>query len=236
MNHLIIGYGEVGKALHKIFPEADAMDIVPVTLLPGKIDVMHICFPWSTSFFLDVSGYKDRYKPNMVIIHSSVPIGTSGSLDAVYSPIRGVHPNLEAGIRTFVKFFGGIKAYEAAKLFDEKGVKTAVIRDSRSLEAAKLWDTTQYGVMILLEKEIYKFCRENGVDFELVYGDFGVTYANGYRALGMDHVIRPVLMHKPGPIGGHCVIENALLLDSESARRILVENDKIIADQKNNQV
>lgn len=235
-NHLIIGYGEVGQALHKVFPDASTYDYQmgspnfdaswDFKVLP-KIYAMHICFPYiSESRFIEqVEEYQKKYRPYLTIIHSSVPIGTSDKLNAVHSPVRGVHPNLEAGLRTFVKYFGGFKAKEAAKLFEDVGIRTKVIRDARTTEAAKLWDTTQYGIMILLEKEIYKFCRDNGLDFEIVYADFNKTYNAGYEQLGMEHVVRPALMHKDGPIGGHCVIENAELLPSSISEFLLKANE-----------
>jgi hypothetical protein len=228
-SHVIIGYGEVGEALHKIFPSAEVDDI-PKNKLAAKqqYSVMHICFPYVDKHFVTyVRAYQNKFKPHITIIHSSVPIGTSDSLAAVHSPVRGVHPNIEEGIRTFVKFFGGMKAMEAARIFERKGIKTQVIRDSRTTEALKLWDTTQYGVMILLEKEIHKFCRINGLDFEVIYGIANATYNDGYARLGMQHVIRPALMHKDGKIGGHCVVENAHLLNTPSAKRIIKENSQL---------
>lgn len=217
--------GEVGSALKRIFPDAHTYDISSgygrgMEFLENTYGVVHICFPYANNFEEMVEKYQRRFKPSITIIHSSVPIGTSDKLDAVHSPIRGVHPHLEKGIRTFVKYFGGLKAHEAAQIFKDAGIKTRVVREAKTTEAAKLWDTTQYGVMILLEKEIHKFCRDNGLDFEIVYAEFNETYNLGYASLDMLHVVRPALMHKEGPIGGHCILQNAALLDAPSARRL----------------
>lgn len=232
MKHVIVGYGEVGKAISAIIPESWIQDpnLKEPSIIPAgeTFDVMHICFPYIDSDFVyQVRQYQERFKPHLTIIHSSVPIGTSDDLGAVHSPIRGVHPHLEKGIRTFVKYFGGMKAFEAAHIFAERGIDARIVRDARNMEAAKLWDTTQYGVMIMLEKEIYDFCRSNGLDFELVYGEFNETYNAGYTKLNMSHVVRPALMHKPGKIGGHCVVENAALLDTPTARRIIEQNSHL---------
>lgn len=188
---------------------------------------LHICFPYNGTFIEQVKHYQNKCNPHLTIIHSSVPVGTSDKLKAVYSPVRGVHPNLEGGIRTFVKYIAGGKAYEAAKLFQDVGITTRVLADTRTLEAAKLWDTTMYGLSILMEKEIYAWCRENQVDFEIVYREFTQTYNDGYAKLGMAHVMRPWLMHMEGKIGGHCVLPNAVLLDSPSAKRLIKENSKL---------
>lgn len=237
MQHLIVGFGEVGRALYGIFSDASTIDLtdtqryginsVPRPFGPNTPFTMHICFPYNEKFVTDVATYQERLKPAITIIHSSVPVGTSDKLDAVYSPVRGVHPNLEQGIRTFVKYFGGFKANEAAALFREQGISTRVVANARTLEAAKLWDTTVYGLQILIEKEIWDWCQANAVDYEIVYREFTDTYNAGYRELGMPHVVRPWLMHKDGKIGGHCVLQNAALLDSPSARRLIKENETL---------
>jgi UDP-N-acetyl-D-mannosaminuronate dehydrogenase len=130
----------------------------------------------------------------------------------VHSPIRGVHPHLAKGIKTFVKYFGGKKAKEAAKVFERLGVKTKVFKDARTTEAIKLWDTSQYGRLIMLEKEIHQWCKENKIDFDAVYTQANKDYNTGYVALGRPEVVRPYLKHMPGPIGGHCVTPNSKLL------------------------
>lgn len=230
MKHLIIGAGEVGTALSNIFKDAEILDSNKGLRPSGyHFNVIHVCFPCADqeTFIKEVSKYQNQYGPEITIIHSSVPIGTCEQLDAVHSPIRGVHPHLEKGIRTFVKYFGGFKAHKAAQLFEDMGIQTRVIRDSRTTEAAKLWDTTQYGIMILVEKEIYKFCRDNGLDFEVIYASFNETYNEGYRELDMGYVNRPALMHKDGKIGGHCVVENAMLLNTPLAKLILEKNQEL---------
>ncbi len=217
--NLIIGYGEVGRALHKIIG-GDIHDPMKQLFANGKYDVMHVCIPFFDNFVGEMRQYKRLFKPNLVIIHSTVPIGTSKRLGAVHSPIRGVHPQLEKGIRTFVKYFGGKEAKKAANLFKKYGILVKVVQKSETTEAAKLWDTTQYGSFILLNKEIKTWCEKNMVDFDIVYRDFNETYNIGYSKLGMSHVKRPALKFVKGPIGGHCVLQNAKLLDSETARRL----------------
>lgn len=224
MNHLVIGLGEVGKALRNIL-QCDGIDREMAN--SGTYDVLHICFPYSKSFVENVKYYIDFYQAKLVIVHSTVPILTCDPEGWVHSPIRGVHPNLEQGIRTFTKFFGGDRANEAARIFIDKGISVSTNEKAANTEALKLWDTTQYGIMILLEKEIHDFCEKRGLDFFLIYREGNFTYNDGYRELDMHNVVRPWLDHKPGPIGGHCVIPNAKLLDSPSAKRLLEENSRL---------
>lgn len=212
MVHLIVGYGEVGQALHKIFPDALWCDRKGGTWNKQKVDVIHISIPYKSDpqFKEAVNSYKE-YSP-LIIVHSTTPFGLCDELEVVHSPIRGVHPNLEGGIRTFVKYFGGKNADKAAKIFSDLGIKTKVYPEAKTTEAIKLWDTTQYGMLIVMSKGIYKWCEENKVDFKEVYQDANIDYNEGYLRLGRPDVVRPFLKYIPGPIGGHCIIPNAKLL------------------------
>lgn len=212
MRNLVIGKGEVGKALMEVL-QCDGID--EGVAIP-KAEIIHIAFPYTQNFSDFVKEYKKRTEAHYVVIHSTVPIGTSKRLDAVHSPIRGVHPHLAEGIRTFVKFFGG-QAKVPAREFQKVGVLTQCVDNPNDTEALKLWDTTQYGVLIQLEKEIHAFCEQHDLDFDTVYTLANQTYNEGYTELGMSHVVRPFLKHMPGPIGGHCVCQNAELLNSPAA-------------------
>ena len=209
MKHLTVGLGEVGSAIYKIV--GGQYTTRTKSNWDGEdVDVVHICIPYSRDFSIIVEAYQEVGK--LVIVHSSVPVGTCDELGVVHSPVRGVHPELEKGIRTFVKYFGGKHAQKAAKIFQELGIKTKVYREAKTTEALKLWDTTQYGVLIMLEKRINKWCKENNINFDAVYTQANKDYNEGYMALNRPEVVRPYLKHIPGPIGGHCVMPNAKLL------------------------
>jgi UDP-N-acetyl-D-mannosaminuronate dehydrogenase len=210
MVHVIWGYGEVGKAVHKVIGKALWNNKQEGTWNGEMGDVAHVCFPYSNEFKDHVRFIKNGFP--LVIVHSSVPVGTCDKLGVVHSPIRGVHPNLEQGIRTFTKYFGGKDARKAAKIFSDLGLKTKVYKDAKTTEALKLWDTTQYGRLIMLEKEIYAWCKKHKVDFDAIYTEANQSYNKGYTKLGMAHVVRPWLKHMEGPIGGHCVLPNVKLL------------------------
>lgn len=225
MKNLVIGLGQIGTAIQSIL-ECHGHDPYKGVLATGEYEAIHICIPYSDSFHEEVMAYKDQFNSNLVIIHSTVPIGTSEILDSISSPCRGVHPNLEKGIRTFVKFFGGRRADEAADIFFDKGVDVVGFEDSRSVEAFKLWDTTMYGWNIILEKAIKEFCDKEDINFDLVYTWANNTYNDGYRKLNMPQYTKYVLEHRDGPIGGHCVIPNLELLDSWICDIIKKKNSK----------
>src|SRR4051812_21023221 len=107
MRHLVCGCGEVGAALRSIL-ECDGEDLaLKITPRSVRYDVLHICIPYSDHFEAIVRGKQHLFSPAFTVIHSTVPIGTSEKLDALHSPVRGKHPQLEESIRTFVKYVGG---------------------------------------------------------------------------------------------------------------------------------
>lgn len=226
MKSLIIGNGEVGAALHKILSaghEVYSRDIENLNI--EGVEVLHICFPYFEGFIQAVKKYKKKYKPKYTVIHSTVPVGTSKKCGAYHSPIRGVHPILDKGIKTFVKYLApGSK--EIKNYFEKCGIKIKENDSSDNTEAAKIFCTAYYGWNIVFEKEVHEFCKKNGLDFNMVYTDLNRTYNDGYKKLGMEHVTRPVLKHVPGGIGGHCVIPNLRFLDNDISRFILAENEK----------
>lgn len=227
MRHLVIGLGEVGKALKEVI-KCDGIDQDsskpqdPVA--DQNFDMIHICFPWSDLFADQVQHYQESFRPKYTVIHSTVPVGTSRKLHAVYSPIRGKHPDLVKSIQTFKKFVAGRDAVVVASEFSKAGMTTKILPYEEDAEAGKLFDLMQYGIMILLEKEIYKYCTEHGLDFDVVYNQFNKTYNLGYFRMGVHNVQRPNLEHVPGPIGGHCVVQMMSLLNSPSALKIVEEN------------
>lgn len=233
MKQLILGRGEVGSSLHEIL-KCDAIDI-DETRKEGDYKILHVCFSFSKNFVKYVKEYITQYNPKIVIIHSTVPVGTTeecGEEICVHSPIRGIHPNLKEGIKVFIKYFGGKKAKEASKIFEKEWIEVKVCKSSRDTEAGKLWSTTAYGLNIILQKEIKKYCDENGLDYKIVYEDFTETYNNGYATLLMPEVMRPILKHMEGEIGGHCIISNCKLLKGPIPKLILKQNNKFKRTKK----
>jgi hypothetical protein len=222
MKHLVIGLGEVGSAIQRIL-QCDGTDATRKRKPEGgPYDMLHICFPYSDSFVESVEKYVHEYVPKYVVVHSTVPVGTCDAHSWIHSPVRGVHPNLELGIRTFTKYFGGINADVAAGVFDHLDITTLTTTHAKDTEALKLWDTTQLGVMVILEKEIYAYCERHGLDFDMVYRHANKSYNEGYMKLGRPEVVRPYLAQHDGPIGGHCVIPNATIMRNQEAGHYMV--------------
>lgn len=207
--HYVVGLGEVGSAIAEVLG-CGGTDIDGRWSPPPKNPILHIAIPWSDDFIVTVMRYEAKYEPQLVVIHSTVPVGTCEPMDWVHSPVRGRHPDLAEGLRSFVKHFGGSRAEEAAEVWPGP---ISTTDKSANTEAGKLWELIQYGVQIRINQAIFEWCQANGVDPDVAYTEFAETYNDGYSELGDFHFVRPVLKYMPGPIGGHCVAQNSRLLD-----------------------
>lgn len=204
VRQVVVGAGQVGRAIAEVLGDVDLVD----TEGPQRrADVLHICFPWTPSFEPDVRAHRRKSKSKLTIIHSTVPVGTSRRLQAVHSPVTGRHPRLTESIRVFPKFFGGPRAADAAALFRAVDILTIEVPEAETTEAGKLWQTLQFGWLVALQKEAYRFCEAVGAEPAVAYDLFNAVYNTGYKALGETWHL-PLLEDVPGPIGGHCIVPN----------------------------
>lgn len=216
----ILGYGEVGRAIAKLYKKPLIKDLKRNDGLTD-LDILNICIPYSDKFIQIAEEEIKRAKPKLIIIHSTVAPETTEKLSrkfngmAVHSPIRGVHPNLYKGIKTFIKYIGSDNK-KAGKLAEKHlrslGIKTKLFMPSATTELGKILDTTYYGLCIAWHAEMKKMCDKFGVDFDEAAADFNRTYNEGYTRLGMKNVVRPVLYPLKDFIGGHCIVPNAEIL------------------------
>lgn len=221
MNSLIIGFGEVGKALYNVLKPYYNCGWRDKDIFGGEqivftnTDIMHICFPFTEKDFVaDTMLYMTEYEPKYTVIHSTVPVGTSKTLKATHSPIRGKHPFLEDGIRRMVKFVGGANADEVAKYFMKADIRCIVVRNSDTTELGKILSTNYYAACIEFVKEAERICQRNEVPFHEAFTLFQQTYNEGWLRLGHAEFMRPVLQPLQGKLDGHCLYPNLKLLPS----------------------
>ena len=219
----ILGLGEVGRATAKFYKNPR------IKTRKGRnddlrgIEILHICISYNDNFVKTIAREIKLAKPKLTIIHSTVaPLTTEKICQAVkskmivHSPIRGIHPYLYSGIKTFVKYVGAEnkKAGLLAKRhLQSVGMKVKVFNPAVTTEVGKLLSTTYYGLCIAWHGEMLKVCKKAGVDFDQAITDFNKSYNKGYVKLGKANVIRPVLYPPKGSIGGHCVVPNAKILE-----------------------
>lgn len=218
----IIGYGEIGSSLHKVYSSDNKYSVGIVDPFLGynndirNCNILNICIPFIDDFVNVVNKYIEDLQPKMTVIHSTVAPGTTKSINGrvCHSPVRGLHPNLDTGIKTFLKFIGSEDpsvAEEYRMHLSSMGIKSYICKSSKTSEYAKLLDTTYYGVCIAFHADVMEMCDREGLDFDEVMTMYNKTYNEGYTELGKSNVVRPVL-YGTKKIGGHCVVPNAHIL------------------------
>jgi len=226
-NISIIGYGEIGQSLEKCYLgkkfNVSILDTnKKIDTITENIDILNICIPYTNEFITIVSSYIKRYTPELTIIHSTVIPETTRTIikntnnnNIIHSPVRGVHPNLYEGLKTFTKCIGG-ENERAVQLtcnhYDDIELKYEIYENSIATELAKILCTTYYGICIAFHNDIHNLCKKYNVSYDDVATKWNIAYNEGYTKLGMKNVVRPVLYPpKDGKIGGHCVVPNAKL-------------------------
>ena len=208
----VIGLGETGRPLKEILEKTYltmSRDIKSVEMAE-KIGVLHICYPFQIGEFVSITvNYIQEYKPELTIIHTTVVPGTVrkihekvGGLIA-YSPIRGKHTRMRQDLLTYTKFVAGLSTeacIRAGEHLKNAGFKVGQINSCEALEAAKLVETTYFGLLVAWAQEVERFGTTLGADYDDL---MALTEEVGYL---------PPVIFQPGYIGGHCVISNIHLL------------------------
>lgn len=228
----ILGYGEVGKSLARFYQNKKKFDLLLKDLKfdefgQQKIDILNVAISYFSEkqFISAVTGVIKKNKPALTIIHSTIVPGTTKKLiqktktKIVHSPVRGVHPKLYEGIKTFVKFIG-TENFKTGKLaekhFKEIGIKNVkILMPTVVTELNKLIDTTYYAHCIVFTDYVEQIFKKYKVPFR-TFQEFNLSYNEGYKKLGKLNVVRPTLYppSKTGrKIGGHCQIPNAKILE-----------------------
>lgn len=241
---LIIGRGEVGSALKKVLQKIKDRSVISLDikdkdyskqLNQSTCKCLHITIPHTGNIFDEyVYNYIELTKPSLVIIHSTVPVGTTDKIKTlidrkpkvkktyfVHSPVRGQHPNLEKSLEVFVKYIGTSEkeAYLLAKK-EMSNMKTKWFNDSKTTELGKLLCTSYYGLIISWHREMKRICDLYGVNFDEAVTDVNNTYNEGYKKF-RPNVVRPVLYPPEKEIGGHCVVPNARILNVHAKSKFL---------------
>lgn len=216
MTSIIIGYGEIGKAVHEVIGDTLVVDRDLKPDIKGvRIDIMHVCMPYSEKFVSDVLAYEIKYKPKHIIIYSTVAIGTTKFIKkAVHSPVEGKHPHLAQSMRDMKRWIGANSKTEGnffAAYFRHLNIVPRIVNSSNYTEALKLLSTTEYGVNIEFARYKKQVADSIGMKFGLTK-KWNKDYNKLYHNLGMDWAQKYILDAPVGPKGGHCVTPNAKIL------------------------
>ncbi|MEM7384259.1 MAG: hypothetical protein AAF514_04880, partial [Verrucomicrobiota bacterium] len=157
-----------------------------------------------------VVDYVEKYKPELVIINSTVIPGTCRAIanrvscPVAHSPIRGKHVRMQADQRLYDKYVGGVTE-EAATLAEEHlqevGFRVRRMSSAESTEFAKISSTSYFGLLISWAQEIERHCDHFSLNYDEVISFYEeIPYF-------------PKTKFFPGQIGGHCVMPNIGLLN-----------------------
>jgi UDP-N-acetyl-D-mannosaminuronate dehydrogenase len=228
----ILGLGEVGKSLLKCYNDkhisVHTRDIDDPEL--PKLEILNICIPYTETFIRTVCKQIKQTLPNLVIIHSTVPPGTTKAIDenctcnVVHSPVRGSHPDLSASLATFIKYIGadtGRAAQNTEDHYKQLGIPYKTIRGSKTTEIAKLLCTSYYGMCIAWHDYMADVCKQYNVNPSFIT-EWNNSYNEGYQLLEASKYTRPILRAPiDKKIGGHCIIPNAKILNDVAPSKFL---------------
>ena len=228
---VVVGLGEVGKPLYDLISrhhKTTGVDISPPPADIKGVDVLQICFPFQIKDFVgETARYVELFSPKLVIINSTVAVGTTRAvaertgISVAYSPVRGKHARMLQDLQRYTKFIGALDkvcAEKAAAHFASLGLNTRILSSPEAAETAKLTETTFFGLMIAWAQEVERYADQFGGSYDEI-----VSF---YEEIGFF----PPVKYFPGVIGGHCVMPNIELLkrftDSEILEAIENSNRK----------
>ncbi len=192
-----------------------------------KIDTsfLHICIPFNDKFITNVKSLFKRFKPECIVIHSTVrPYTTKNiqkkfSIPIIYSATRGVHKRMLYDQKRYTKFFAiesdAPKSKWASstysKMMKKCGIKIKKMSNTLTLELAKIVvDTSYYGWLITYAQLSNMIAIKHKVNYDEMW-----SFADEiHKILGN----RPKMF--PGFIGGHCVIPNLDLISDKTLNLI----------------
>lgn len=208
---VVVGLGEIGGALYEILKErytCKGIDIKGDYSRPKGCKHLNICIPWSEAFVEIVNDYVNQLNPQITIIHSSVPVGTTKKISGlvVHSPVRGKHPKIKEAMLSYIKYVG-YNEPEAKELIEEyygKIFRVKYVQDSNITEFMKLASLAKYTAYLAIADEIETLASEHEIDYEYTK-EWDRTQnekiGEQYRDMQM-----PVLSPPKGVIGGHCCL------------------------------
>ncbi len=255
----LLGNGEIGSSLLKVYEQAGFEDIVVRDPFQGlcrslsACEIVNVCIPFhGYDKFVSTLKDLDLCTGCVLIIQSTIGVGCTDLLQndlphvvCAHSPVRGVHPNLTEGLMAFEKYVGVSDMFFKDESVTDRltdhvkslGMKPVLCRAKES-ELAKVVSTTLYGVSIAAITDVSRMCDAYGVDFSKVFTRWQTGYNSGYTALGKPNVCRPVLTPVPenedgkNVIGGHCVLPNCILLKSTAGETNMADFVLRYSDQK----
>lgn len=163
--------GEIGRAIAEVFEATQGEDLDDLVIYArefdnGKTDntIVHICIPYSDIFITTVVGYVLKYNADLLIIHSTVPVGTTSKVRSclrgftensnvcvAHCPVNARHPNTESDIRMYDMYVGCCyepHGDEICDYIERFGVRTYLFESSECTEFCKIASTEYCRTMV----------------------------------------------------------------------------------------
>lgn len=225
------GKGQVGSALVEIL-EQRGIDVQILDQdgdfkprLSNKYKFLHVTIPHSDYFNKAVRRAVKKYQPEYVIIHSTVPVGTTRRIGwyAAHSPVRGNHPNLKGALLKFVKYVGAHNDKTRVAVVTHLRDIGMTVEDWSKPEETELMKElclSRYLNDLAFYETAFKACRKFGVaPIRLV--QWTNSYNDGYAGTRYP---RPELTFPMGHVGGHCVMPVAKMLSQQTGYKFFRKN------------
>ena len=232
--------GEIGKALNEVLSKYHNVQTKDTEEkeCPGT-EVLHICYPHTQKFLPLTDSYIEKYKPQLVFIHTTTPVGTTQTVAislrqlsspcyVVHAPIRGQHDNLAKGIQDYTMMVGGgyaLAVSKACEYLNLANIKTYPVIPSSVSELAKLLSLTQYGVNIEFARYAHKCCKHFDIPYQAIK-----DYTKSYNDMLTQVIGKDGENHKKfnldspvGKIGGHCVLPAMEKINTQVPEKFITE-------------
>ncbi|MDE1861461.1 MAG: hypothetical protein KGI33_00970 [Thaumarchaeota archaeon] len=224
---VVCGLGEIGMPILKLISRgivAVGYDTNPDLVDQSKLErlgrlpteLLHVAIPYNAKFHDNVKSLISMFKPECVVIHSTISPGATEKLQkkiripVIYSATRGVHKRMLKDLRRYTKFYSvyswAPKSEWARKVYENRmrkaHVKTRSMSSPLALELAKIVvDTSYYGWLINYAQLSNMIAIKHKVDYDEMW-----SFADEIQKyLGN----RPKMF--PGFIGGHCLDANEII-------------------------
>ena len=228
---VVVGLGEIGSPILKLLSKKQitvGYDLDKRLMNEPKLtkyqdtqtSFLHIAIPVTSKFDYNLLQLYKEFKPECIVIHSTIGPGTTERIQKkidvplIYSATRGVHKRMLKDIKRYIKFFAisknAPKKQWAIRTYSRKmkqcGIKTKKMSKPETLELAKIiCDTSYLGWLVNYAQLSNLIAIEHKVDYDEMW-----SFSDEIQEfLGN----RPKLY--PGYIGGHCVIPNLDLINSD---------------------
>lgn len=228
---MVAGLGEIGGPILQLISKGTIVggyDINPKLAKkqnkkfePLKTRLLHICIPFNKKFEKNVISLHKKYRPQGIVIHSTISPGTTKTIQSklsvpvIYSATRGLHKRMLFDLKRYTKFYSIEKnaprakwaTSEYEKLMKKCGVKSKKMSNPQTLELAKIVvDTSYYGWLINYAQISNMIASKYKVNYDEMW-----SFAEEIQKFIGN---RPKMF--PGHIKGHCVIENLGLINEEA--------------------